>query len=92
MGVLPFRAMTRDEKVYPDPETVNPDRFLGPTVPPAPAFDWGRRKCPGSYYAKDFLFIYLASILTTFSFSRAKDENGMDIMPSTEPAVKATLW
>ncbi|CEL53482.1 O-methylsterigmatocystin oxidoreductase OS=Aspergillus flavus (strain ATCC 200026 / FGSC A1120 / NRRL 3357 / JCM 12722 / SRRC 167) GN=ordA PE=2 SV=1 [Rhizoctonia solani AG-1 IB] len=36
-------AITRNERIYVDPEKFNPDRFLEPNVPPAPAFGWGRR-------------------------------------------------
>ncbi|CAE6403113.1 unnamed protein product [Rhizoctonia solani] len=34
-------AMSRDERVYADPETFNPDRYLDGTVPVLPAFGWG---------------------------------------------------
>jgi cytochrome P450 len=36
-------AMSRDKSVYGNPEVFNPDRFADPSVPPAPAFGWGRR-------------------------------------------------
>ncbi|KAH7326924.1 cytochrome P450 [Rhizoctonia solani] len=60
-------AMSRGETTYVQPEEFNPDRFSDPSVPPAPAFGWGRR---------------IASLLATFDFTMAKDEEGNDIVPS----------
>ncbi|CAE6531694.1 unnamed protein product [Rhizoctonia solani] len=77
-------AISRDETVYVRPEEFNPDRFDDPSVPPAPAFGWGRRKCPGIHYAQSLLSIGIASLLATFDFTMAKDEEGNDIVPSVE--------
>ncbi|KDN38299.1 hypothetical protein RSAG8_09598, partial [Rhizoctonia solani AG-8 WAC10335] len=79
-------AMSRDQAVYKDPETFNPDRFLDPEVPPVPGFGWGRRKCPGIHFAETSLFIIISSLLTTFSFIRKKDANGKEIIPTIEAA------
>ncbi|CUA72712.1 putative cytochrome P450 304a1 [Rhizoctonia solani] len=77
-------AMTRDERTYENPEVFNPDRFLDPNVPRAPAFGWGRRKCPGIYFAEASLFITAASLLTTFNFMKKKAASGNDIVPQLE--------
>ncbi|KEP46961.1 cytochrome P450 family protein [Rhizoctonia solani 123E] len=79
-------AMSRNEAVYKDPETFNPDRFLDPNVPPVPGFGWGRRKCPGIHFAEMSLFVTISSLLTVFSFSRKKDVNGAEIIPTIEAA------
>ncbi|QRW23947.1 cytochrome P450 family protein [Rhizoctonia solani] len=77
-------AITRDEKIYKDPEAFNPDRFQDPDVPHAPAFGWGRRKCPGVYFAEASLFITIASLLATFTFSKKKGPDGREIIPKIE--------
>ncbi|CAE6435711.1 unnamed protein product [Rhizoctonia solani] len=74
-------AMSRNEKVYPDPESFNPDRFLNPSVPDCPTFGFGRRECPGIHFAEASVFIIITSLLATFNFNVAKDEYGRDLMP-----------
>ncbi|QRW13569.1 cytochrome P450 family protein [Ceratobasidium sp. AG-Ba] len=62
-------AMSRNERIYRNPETFDPDRFLDPNVPHLLAFGWGRRACPGMHYAQASLSITIASILATFNSS-----------------------
>ncbi|CUA78322.1 O-methylsterigmatocystin oxidoreductase [Rhizoctonia solani] len=79
-------AMSRDETVYKNPDNFEPDRFLDPTVPQLPAFGWGRRKCAGMNFAEASLFLGISSLLTTFTFSRKKDKDGKEIIPTIEGA------
>ncbi|CAE6500115.1 unnamed protein product [Rhizoctonia solani] len=77
-------AMSRDETVYQNAEYFEPDRFLDSSVPPLPAFGWGRRKCPGMHFAEASLFLGVSSLLTAFTFSRKKDMDGREIVPKIE--------
>ncbi|KAF8630988.1 hypothetical protein AX15_002696 [Amanita polypyramis BW_CC] len=77
-------ALTRDESVYPDPESFKPERFFNPdgtlnndTI--EYAFGFGRRICPGRYMADAVLWLIVATVLSTFSISKEKDENGIEI-------------
>ncbi|QRW13616.1 cytochrome P450 family protein [Ceratobasidium sp. AG-Ba] len=72
-------AISRNEDVYKDPETFDPDRYLDPSVPLPPAFGWGRRKCAGLHYAEASLFIGIASILATFNITMCKNSAGDDM-------------
>ncbi|KAG8736740.1 hypothetical protein FRC10_008982 [Ceratobasidium sp. 414] len=66
-------AVTRDESIYPDPETFNPDRFLDPSVP----------RCPGMHFANSNLLIAFAYTLTVFELGKGVDEDGSVIEPRT---------
>ncbi|CUA77865.1 Cytochrome P450 1A1 [Rhizoctonia solani] len=79
-------AMSRDENIYSNPDEFNPDRFLDPSVPLAPGFGWGRRKCPGLHYGESSVFIVLSSILTMYTISKRKDSNGVVIQPEIKDA------
>ncbi|CAE6449097.1 unnamed protein product [Rhizoctonia solani] len=82
-------AMSRDERVYKDPDTFDPDRFSDQNTPLAPAFGWGRRKCPGMHFAEASLFLTITSLLATFHFSRKKDKAGNEIIPTIEGAANS---
>ncbi|CEL55993.1 O-methylsterigmatocystin oxidoreductase OS=Aspergillus flavus GN=ordA PE=3 SV=2 [Rhizoctonia solani AG-1 IB] len=74
-------AMSRDEKTYTNPEVFDPDRFLDPSVPPLPAFGFGRRECPGNHFAESSLFIIVTSLLATFNIITPKDASGNEVTP-----------
>ncbi|KDN34506.1 hypothetical protein RSAG8_12408, partial [Rhizoctonia solani AG-8 WAC10335] len=78
-------AMSRDERVYPDPEMFDPDRYLDNKVPVLPGFGWGSRLCPGINLANSALFIMISTILATFNISGLSNPDGTRVIPSTEP-------
>ncbi|KAF7362830.1 Cytochrome P450 monooxygenase 67 [Mycena venus] len=67
------RAMLHDPDVYEDPNEFNPDRFIAKSTthaapdPARAAFGFGRRICPGRYFADDSIWIAMSSILHVFS-------------------------
>ena len=76
-------AVLHDAEAYPEPHTFNPRRFLSPEgalrddVPfPTEVFGFGRRICPGRYFAMDTLFLAIAGMLAVFTIKRAVDEQG----------------
>ncbi|KAG9101405.1 hypothetical protein FRC06_003046 [Ceratobasidium sp. 370] len=85
-------AMSRDERVYKNPEAFDPDRYLDADVPVAPGFGWGRRLCAGVHYANASLFIIVVSILAGFDITRRKDNHGNDIIPTTEGVGNALVY
>ncbi|KAI0752761.1 cytochrome P450 [Daedaleopsis nitida] len=76
-------ACMHDPDVYEDPDSYRPERFLkdgrlDPSVrdPSAFIFGYGRRICPGRYFAEAALFINTASLLHVFDITPPVDEDG----------------
>lgn len=83
----------QDPDVYKDPGTFDPERFLEPRTEPDPtteAFGYGRRICPGRYFADSSLFINIVRTLASFHFSKATGTNELEVKPKpgvlTHPA------
>ena len=80
-----FRAILHDPGIYPDPEEFKPERFLNedgsiqddPTL--ALVYGIGKRICPGRHFVDATLFIVIASVLSAFNVTKAKDESGNEI-------------
>ena len=71
-----FRAILHDDRLFADPFTFKPERFIGsdvdPRVPAAVdyAFGFGRRVCPGRWMAHAFVWVVVASVLSAFRIEK----------------------
>ncbi|KAI0697644.1 cytochrome P450 [Cerioporus squamosus] len=79
-------ACMRDPEVYDDPEDFRPERFIrdgkpDPSVrdPAAFVFGFGRRICPGRYFAQAGLFMTIASVLHVFDITASLDDQDLPI-------------
>jgi cytochrome P450 len=64
---------------------LTPEGVLDPSVrdPRTACFGFGRRVCPGRFIA-DATFIAIATLLATVDIIRAKDADGVDIVPEVD--------
>lgn len=88
-------AIHRDPELYPNPEAYHPQRWLDPSFPTYREplseypnlhnysnFGFGRRICPGQNIAERNLYLLAARMAWALDLSRAKDEDGKEIIPS----------
>lgn len=87
-------AILRDPKIYPEPESFNPDRWLNPIYPSYKEplskfpdlhnftpFGYGRRMCVGMDIVEHELFYAVSGIAWAGTICRRKGDNGKDIVP-----------
>ncbi|EPT05737.1 hypothetical protein FOMPIDRAFT_1045040 [Fomitopsis schrenkii] len=79
-------AMSRDPEVYPEPDVFKPERFLSQNGavsdlhdPRKFVFGFGRRICPGRYFADATIWLAVASIAATMDMRQAVDSQGETI-------------
>ena len=95
-----FRAMLHDENVYTDPFEFNPDRFINPETgkidysrardPEHACFGFGRRICPGRFMAFESLWLFIATVLYTFDFEKAREKVTLPSGEEVERTVELT--
>ncbi|KAF9262303.1 cytochrome P450 [Marasmius fiardii PR-910] len=81
-----IRGMSRDERVYSDPLKFDPSRYLpAPEGKAEPRFSamwgFGRRICPGRYFAELTIWHAMACVLATLEILPPKDEWGNVVLP-----------
>ncbi|EMD36558.1 hypothetical protein CERSUDRAFT_138257 [Gelatoporia subvermispora B] len=84
-------SILHDPDEYPEPEVFRPERFvkdgkLDPEVkdPSTAAFGFGRRICPGRFFADSTIYINMACILHVFNITPALDEHGQPQLPEVK--------
>lgn len=77
MVVSNFTSMLMDEKLFPDPYTFKPERFIsdGKISLPDHYFPFGlaKRRCLGDVLAKCNIFMFVTAVLQKFSFLPAPE-------------------
>ncbi|KAF5681229.1 hypothetical protein FHETE_18 [Fusarium heterosporum] len=77
-----------DPVVYSEPDKFDPERFLSPRNEPDPsteAFGYGRRICPGRFFADSSLYLNIVKSLTAFNIEKATNQNGEEITVDVKP-------
>ena len=84
-----YRAITRNEELYPKPEQFIPERFWEKMDSEVArqvdaVFGFGRRVCPGKAFAESSIFLIMSNIIATMNLTKAVDEAGVPITPPVE--------
>lgn len=79
-------AVYQDEKIFKDAQAFKPERFLddsGQFVRDehVMAFGYGKRRCIGEKLARAEAFLFLATLIQNFKFSKVSEDQKLDMDP-----------
>ncbi|CDO71162.1 hypothetical protein BN946_scf184845.g32 [Trametes cinnabarina] len=87
-------SMLQDPAVFPEPTEFHPERFLDSKGhlrrlerhedPSVIAFGFGRRICPGMYFAINSVFIGIATLLYTLNIAKERDDDRKEVLPKVD--------
>lgn len=96
---FPYRGILHDDRLFPDPFTFKPERFIGPDVDPRVhpavdyAFGFGRRVCPGRWMAHAFVWVVVASVLSAFRIEKVvRDGRVIEPTGAFTPGILACVY
>ncbi|KAK7445157.1 hypothetical protein VKT23_009588 [Stygiomarasmius scandens] len=71
-----------------EPDLFRPERYLEEPRdcidPHEVVFGFGRRRCPGRYFADTGIWLVAANLVACTNITKAKDERGREIIPEVE--------
>ncbi|KAF9026339.1 cytochrome P450 [Hymenopellis radicata] len=73
-----LEQLAHDPSVYPNPDTFDPERFLGSNPQQDPreiVFGFGRRVCVGRYLSEASMFLTIAMTLAAFNISKVSEND-----------------
>ncbi len=86
--------MLHDPEIFPGPDEFRPERYLDDDGtlralerhedPALIGFGFGRRICPGMFFALNSIFIGIASMLYVFDITKSRNADGEEIMPEVD--------
>ncbi|OSX56429.1 hypothetical protein POSPLADRAFT_1160025 [Postia placenta MAD-698-R-SB12] len=87
--------MLHDPNIYPEPDVFKPERYGGSDIEMKKvtdiAFGFGRRACPGFYFAEGTIFSIVMTVLATCDIMPIVDDHGQEIIPDIKYPTKAVL-
>lgn len=88
--------MLHDPEIYSNPMEFNPDRYqnLDSEMRKVTdlAFGFGRRACPGFYFAEGTIFAIVTTALAACEIIPDVDENGKHVLPEVVYTSGAIVW
>lgn len=84
-------SILHDKTMYPEPESYRPERFIKDGMidedvmnPRSAVFGFGRRICPGRYFADAEAWLMMATMLHCFDILPVQDTEGHNVCPTED--------